>query len=457
MKTLKIVLLLSLITILPSFAQTWEFVGLDSLVIKHLFVSGDTLWAGTDARINPNLISGLYKSTDGGNTWNQIDSTLGDGTSVCFYKNSNNSVYYLVKATGSFNLAGHLYKSTDQGKNWDIIQQLENISVDWIGISSFNENEIYVKESYFIPGGWFETVYRSTDAGSNWEEITYGFPASSHGRLMSFNLSLTDSSTLYASVNDNFGSTYFFKSTDKGDTWFYISEPPNVGRELITDPNTLNRLFIFPSYHLTTDDGYTWTIADSGFVQNTYYLSFYQDIKRTDLLYTLRTDGLYYSKRDSIFWKSIEGSENLPLGYFIGGFTPSDVGSMKNIIIDNESNTLYVGTGYGIYKRDYITDVNHQSSEDLNDFRLEQNYPNPFNPSTTISYQIPDISFITLKLYDILGNEIKTLVAEEKIPGLYQIEFFNTNLSSGVYFYILTAMSTNGKRVEKGKKMLIIK
>ncbi len=70
-------------------------------------------------------------------------------------------------------------------------------------------------------------------------------------------------------------------------------------------------------------------------------------------------------------------------------------------------------------------------------FRLFQNYPNPFNPSTRIAYQIPKTGFVSLKIYDILGNEITTLVNEEKSTGTYEVTFDANKLSSGVYFYQL--------------------
>ena len=76
-------------------------------------------------------------------------------------------------------------------------------------------------------------------------------------------------------------------------------------------------------------------------------------------------------------------------------------------------------------------------------FSLSQNYPNPFNPVTTIKYQIPKVSFVTLKVYDVLGNEIATLVNEEKTAGSYKVEFSATGvaigLPSGVYFYVMQA------------------
>jgi len=73
------------------------------------------------------------------------------------------------------------------------------------------------------------------------------------------------------------------------------------------------------------------------------------------------------------------------------------------------------------------------------EYELSQNYPNPFNPSSTISYQIPELSFVTIKIYDVLGIEIMTLVSEEKSTGNYEVEFNAARLPSGVYFYTLTS------------------
>ena len=89
-------------------------------------------------------------------------------------------------------------------------------------------------------------------------------------------------------------------------------------------------------------------------------------------------------------------------------------------------------------------------------YLLSQNYPNPFNPSTTIRYEIPERSFVTIKIYDVLGNEIATLVNEEKSAGSYEV-IFNTeasikNPASGIYFYQLSA----GNYTET-KKMILLK
>ena len=85
-------------------------------------------------------------------------------------------------------------------------------------------------------------------------------------------------------------------------------------------------------------------------------------------------------------------------------------------------------------------------------FSLQQNYPNPFNPFTSIKYQISNSSFITLKIYDILGNEIETLVNERQMPGAYEVGWNADNYSTGVYFYKLTSGSFTDT-----KKMLLIK
>ncbi len=73
------------------------------------------------------------------------------------------------------------------------------------------------------------------------------------------------------------------------------------------------------------------------------------------------------------------------------------------------------------------------------EFKLEQNYPNPFNPSTTIRYNVPEESFVTLKIYDILGNEIANLVNEKRSPGSYSVNFNASQYVSGVYIYSLRA------------------
>ena len=90
-------------------------------------------------------------------------------------------------------------------------------------------------------------------------------------------------------------------------------------------------------------------------------------------------------------------------------------------------------------------------------FRLGQNYPNPFNPVTTIKYDIPVNSEITLKVYNILGQEVKTLVSGIQNRGRYEVKFDGTNLASGIYFYILKGTSLEGQNYSAVKKMVLVK
>ena len=100
----------------------------------------------------------------------------------------------------------------------------------------------------------------------------------------------------------------------------------------------------------------------------------------------------------------------------------------------------------------YIPTGIEQIEGEVNTYSLSDNYPNPFNPSTTISYSVPEIEFVTLKVYDVLGSEIVTLVNEEKPVGGYEVDFNASELSSGVYFYKLQA----GNFIQT-KKMVLMK
>jgi len=94
----------------------------------------------------------------------------------------------------------------------------------------------------------------------------------------------------------------------------------------------------------------------------------------------------------------------------------------------------------------------YRQAEIPSHFVLEQNYPNPFNPSTTISFSLPRSAYVTLKVYNLLGQEIETLVNGMRTAGTYKVEWRTNNLPSGVYFYGLTAGSAAST-----SKMLLLK
>jgi parallel beta-helix repeat protein len=130
-----------------------------------------------------------------------------------------------------------------------------------------------------------------------------------------------------------------------------------------------------------------------------------------------------------------------------------DAGSGDNSpSIDKEGVARPQGSNWDLGAYEYSSSSSVQSDDIVKDFQLYQNYPNPFNPVTSIKYTIGIRQFISLKVYDILGNEIATFVNEEKSAGEYEVEFNASNLPSGIYFYQLKV----GNFIDT-KKMILLK
>lgn len=100
--------------------------------------------------------------------------------------------------------------------------------------------------------------------------------------------------------------------------------------------------------------------------------------------------------------------------------------------------------------------VNHISSQP-EQFRLMQNYPNPFNPSTAIGFSIPEAGYVTLKVYDVLGKEVNTLLCENLLAGTHEVQFNAYGIESGVYFYRIEFLASNGLLKTDSKSLVIIK
>lgn len=126
-------------------------------------------------------------------------------------------------------------------------------------------------------------------------------------------------------------------------------------------------------------------------------------------------------------------------------------GILQDIITGNLINEIMRGTGSftvtnpGAFNKLKVT-INYSTTEVqesplqlLQAFSLAQNYPNPFNPSTAIDFHVPVSSFVTVKVFDVLGKEVATLVNERKSPGAYRVNFNASGLADGVYFYRLQA------------------
>lgn len=98
-----------------------------------------------------------------------------------------------------------------------------------------------------------------------------------------------------------------------------------------------------------------------------------------------------------------------------------------------------------------------QENQTPNAFALHQNYPNPFNPSTAISYQLSAVSHVTLKIYDVLGREVATLVDGLQTSGEHSITFNASRYASGMYFYRFEATGNDGKKFISTKKLMLVK
>ena len=190
-------------------------------------------------------------------------------------------------------------------------------------------------------------------------------------------------------------------------------------------------------------------------------------------------DGIYKSVDDGATWQKLSNASTsyeyksngiytsngtLLIGVLgIGIYGSTDLGntwqlynaglqSLYGFILAQAPNGgNYATSGDGVFKSTGTTDVGNDGTA-VNNFQLEQNYPNPFNPSTKISYNLPDQQHVSLKVYDVLGNEVTILVNEVKSAGSHSIDFNASQLGSGVYFYKLQAGNFS-----ETKSMILIK
>ena len=150
------------------------------------------------------------------------------------------------------------------------------------------------------------------------------------------------------------------------------------------------------------------------------------------------------------------------------GSTNGDVFILKDPSINKNANVVSLNYEWPTFKGDnqrskvvrLSTDVTgiNDKNKTVTSFELSQNYPNPFNPTTRINYAVPALSQVSINVYDVLGNEILTLVNDVKAQGSYEVNFNGLNLSSGIYFYRIDANAVEGnKHFSKVSKMILLK
>jgi len=137
---------------------------------------------------------------------------------------------------------------------------------------------------------------------------------------------------------------------------------------------------------------------------------------------------------------NVGNGEWLTIGFREGNGTTTE--PQKYSYVDDIRTVITKSLAYRLKQIDYNGSYEYSDEVFIDnpaptDFVLEQNYPNPFNPSTSINYAVSNRQFVSLKVYDVLGNEVAILVNEEKPAGSYEVEFYGTGLTSGIYFYQL--------------------
>ena len=329
---------------------------------------------------------------------------------------SNNGDIYIGAIPQNWSV-NNLYRSTDNGENWAPVLSFPlNSLVAVTGLASGPNGEIVA-----VGSGMGSICHISTDIGLTWTDVRH-------------NLTFGPGEVAINSLGDIFVSggnqgLWHLPATDT--IWIQAATFPVY--EFFIASND----YIYTKEAKSIDNGQTWTTIGNG----SYIYSFAENsIGHLFFGTNEYGQGVYRSVDFGETWELI--SDGLPTSININALT-----------VDSE-DYVYAGTGgKSIFKTttSTVTDVDNINFVPTG-FSLEQNYPNPFNPSTKINWQSPVGSWQTLKIYDILGNEVATLVNEYKTAGSYEVEFSADELTSGIYFYKLKA----GYFVET-KKMILLK
>ena len=151
--------------------------------------------------------------------------------------------------------------------------------------------------------------------------------------------------------------------------------------------------------------------------------------------------------------------------YYEGPF-PNSVQDGKVIVLGFPFETIYPEETRNNLAKEILNFFDQQTNIAIHDdnerpssFTLSQNYPNPFNPTTTITYSLPEQSYVSLKIYDALGREVAILVEEEQTPGYFEVMFNASSFASGTYFYRINITHRNKtqENYSDTKKMILLK
>jgi len=373
----------------------------------------------------------IYRSLDKGETWTNIASVSIGTRAHSFYVNPLDTNLMLASLDAA---GGRVVRSTNYGQTWTTTWGPGTLTSYGMPLE-MNPNNPNI--CFLGPDN--SVMLRSTDFGltwNNWSSTSFRSPCDL--------IVLYDSSN-YMYVGDGTtgsGAGELLKSTNGGLNWTSIHTVSGSEIPMISVTN----LDLDLAYHTCWSSGGFWKTGNkwNSFVQVAATGSAWgTDIAKDD------PNSVTFVIYGSTAYVSTNGGDN---------FLSSNVGSSPNAgVLYYDKGNLFSQQGGGVYKLrvtySIITGNTKISNELPNSFKLNQNYPNPFNPSTTIEYEISSASLVQLKVYDVLGNEIRTIVSNYLVPGKYSSNFDASDLSSGVYFYTLTS---SGQKIDT-KKMILIK
>ena len=431
MKLLLQTLFLLLLVTQICFAQ-WVQLGLDDETIGDIASQNSNIFAITSGS------GSLYRSTNNGINWLRIiDSTVND------IAVSPSGSVFMVKADSLLHKQLHI--STDNGNTWEKLNVLEQLppppSLMFLGIENIsisNSGNIFCGLRKDFPPNGSSTVFASSyDDGQTW--TTPGWDTLG-GILFDFRDQYVITVGIYYSSGGGVGESVYL-SSDYGNTWSLLGiwpEPYPTLLGIYLNGNILYGCSPGTSGYeggifISSDSCSTWTRINKIIPQAGLSIDSGGMLVGTDSL--------------GIFFFSDDGDS---LGSRNDGLTNLNI---HTLTIDN-NDYVYAGTDKGIWKRplsEIVTSLEEETTQPTQ-FLLSQNYPNPFNPSTKIKYSVPQLSQVQIKVFDVLGNEIETLVNEEKPTGTYELTWNAANLPSGVYFYQLKA----GDFIST-KKMILLK
>jgi len=388
--------------------------------------------------LNGYAVTGLHyilKTSNGGDNWNII---YNDSTGFIFKR-----VQFLNQSTGFVGGTG-LIKTTDGGNSWSNVNPF--VSID--DMSFTNKDTAWYVYSESLTGG----VFRTTNGGVNWSQ-QYSAGSQNPDKIYMFN------SRIGFIVKNTSGAPSLRKTTNGGFNWFSVL---NEGFRDMYFADSLTGWRANFSMKKTTDGGITWVnqIMPQGGKIILNDVNKFANIN-SDILWGVGGEVGYPNNQSrGIIYKTTNGGQlwgyQLPdtsiniFRYFnidfINNFNGWAYSSFTGVhtLSGGDSITIYTG----------VTPIGNTIPDK---FKLYQNYPNPFNPKTIINYTIGAgelriSDYITLKVYNIEGKEIKTLVNKKQNAGEYKVEFNGSDLTSGVYFY---SLFVEGKIIDTKKMVLV--